>query len=277
MVIWLQLANIRLGIYGAAGKLCRSPFRKPFSMDFYIAKYQGKMMQSLIPLFQTMRDGIHRLQEEEKKKMQTQASEAATESTDTPSAAKKRKTLADTKSKARRVCIRLASMANRCYWLSTTEIAVHIITGGDCLHTHKNQRLFTRQLQWSLQQCKRSLSDEGEPEESTDGHQSVEIVGVKVRSSRGASQRAAEHVNGDPLPFEQHVEEEVVETTMFTTNTNTADDYAHRGTPLQTMPFYVYRMRVLRKSKQMSQQPEEEQTASSLTHTTHWQAATCKW
>ena len=36
---------------------------------------------------------------------------------------------------------------------------------------------------------------------------------------------------------------------MCTTSTNTADDYAHRGAHLQTMPFYVYRMYVRRASK----------------------------
>ena len=33
---------------------------------------------------------------------------------------------------------------------------------------------------------------------------------------------------------------------MCTTNTNTADDLAHRGPRLQTMPFYIYRMYVRR-------------------------------
>ena len=54
----------------------------------------------------------------------------------------------------------------------------------------------------------------------------------------------------DSVQNEQPIDEEVVETTMFTTSTNTADDYAHRGAALQTMPFYVYRMRVLRHSRQ---------------------------
>ena len=40
-------------------------FRKAYNMDFYITKYQGKMMQSLTPLFQTMTQGIHRLAEDE--------------------------------------------------------------------------------------------------------------------------------------------------------------------------------------------------------------------
>jgi hypothetical protein len=42
-----------------------SAFRKAYAMDFYITKYQGKMMESLTPLFQTMTSGIHRLEAQE--------------------------------------------------------------------------------------------------------------------------------------------------------------------------------------------------------------------
>eukprot|EP00959_Pyramimonas_sp_CCMP1952_P056737 1185064-Pyramimonas_sp.AAC.1 len=52
-------------------------------------------------------------------------------------------------------------MANRCFWLSTTEVALRILTGGDCLQSHHNARLFTRQLQRACQQCKRLLNREG--------------------------------------------------------------------------------------------------------------------
>eukprot|EP00974_Lingulodinium_polyedra_P091315 8853660-Lingulodinium_polyedra.AAC.1 len=33
-------------------------FQKAFSMDFYITKYQGKMMESMTPLFQSMLSGM---------------------------------------------------------------------------------------------------------------------------------------------------------------------------------------------------------------------------
>ena len=46
-------------------------------------------------------------------------------------------------------------MANRCYWLSTTELAINILTGGDTIKTHAFHRLFTRQLQWIAQEAKR--------------------------------------------------------------------------------------------------------------------------
>ena len=51
-------------------------------------------------------------------------------------------------------------MANHCYWLSATEVAAYIFTDGDCLRSHRNQRLFTRQLQWAMQECKRHLNGE---------------------------------------------------------------------------------------------------------------------
>ena len=40
-------------------------FRKAMAMDFYITKYQGKMMEALTPLFQTMLGDIQRLQQQE--------------------------------------------------------------------------------------------------------------------------------------------------------------------------------------------------------------------
>ena len=49
-------------------------------------------------------------------------------------------------------------MANRCYWLSSAEIAVFVLTGGDSISTHRKTRIFTRQLQWIIQECKRILN-----------------------------------------------------------------------------------------------------------------------
>ena len=40
-------------------------FRKAMAMDYYITKYQGKMMQALSPLFKTLLNGIRRLRAEE--------------------------------------------------------------------------------------------------------------------------------------------------------------------------------------------------------------------
>jgi hypothetical protein len=35
------------------------------AMDYYITKYQGKMMQSITPLFQAMTQGIRKLEQQE--------------------------------------------------------------------------------------------------------------------------------------------------------------------------------------------------------------------
>ena len=51
---------------------------------------------------------------------------------------------------------------------------------------------------------------------------------------------------------EQVDEAEVDNMETCTKSTSTADDYAHRGPELESMPFYVYKMyvrRVLKKSK----------------------------
>ena len=276
-------------------------FRKAYSMDFYITKYQGKMMESLTPLFLTMATGIHRLEQQEKeeaeKKQQEKEDaeksapaleEGILQEPTTESETKKRKPkmLAEDKTKdeavqdegpsirqaqkkcktkdeayarARRVCIRLASMANRCYWLSTTEVTTHILTGGDALQSHHNMRLFTRTLQWAMQQCKRVLNKEATiedmamqqcnrvlnkeaPIEDMDqGQQSLDTATVQVRTldddQDGASQPAGSDDEDDA---------QIIEMNACTTSTNTSDDFAHRGPRLQTMPYYVYRMYVRR-------------------------------
>ena len=115
-------------------------------MDFYITKYQGKMMESLTPLFQNMNTGIQRLEQQEKQEAE-QSQTWREQDNAADDEAKRRKTEADAAARARRVTVRLASMANRCYWLSTTELTTHILTSGDALQTHHNARLFTRLLQ----------------------------------------------------------------------------------------------------------------------------------
>ena len=100
-------------------------------MDYYITKYQGKMMQSMTPLFAAMTQGIRKLEEQEEQAEQLADKDPAEEP-----ARKKRKTKEDLQRLARQKCIRLASMANRCYWLSSAEIAVFVLTGGDSISTH---------------------------------------------------------------------------------------------------------------------------------------------
>ena len=45
---------------------------------------------------------------------------------------------------------------------------------------------------------------------------------------------------------EPELDAEVVDSTLETTSTNFADDFAHRGQRLQSMPLYVYSMHVQR-------------------------------
>ena len=226
-------------------------FRKAYAMDFYITKYQGKMMESLTPLFQTMTTGIQRLEQQEKE--EAEKSRLALEDSIPQGEAKKRKTQTEEAARARRVCVRLASMANRCYWLSTTEVTTHILTGGDALQSHHNQRMFTRQLQWAMQQCKRILNKEAPIEDVAQSQQSIQTARVQLRmpddDQGGAPQPAEDDVEdqgGAPQPAEENVESdvEVIEMDTCTTSTNASDDYTHRGFRLQTMPFYVYRMYV---------------------------------
>ena len=212
-------------------------FRKAYQMDFYITKYQGKMMESLTLLFETMTSGIHRLELQEKE--EADAAQQALAASDAQQAnRKKRRTQDELKARARRLTVRLASTANRCYWLSTTEVVTHILTGGDALQTHHNTRVFTRQNQWSMQQCKRQLNGEAPLDDISPNELAVQTVEVKLCTE----QHSADGVPQPIDPAEDVVE--VEEMNVFTTSTNVSDDYAHRGSQLQSMPYYVYRMYV---------------------------------
>jgi hypothetical protein len=128
-------------------------------------------------------------------------------------------------------------MANRCYWLSTTEITTHILTGGDALQSHHNMRLFTRQLQWAMQQCKRVVNKEAPLEDIAQGQQSIQTARLWLRTP-------ADDQGGAAQPADDDVE--VIGMDTCTTSTNTSDDFTHRGPQLQTMPLYVYIMYVRR-------------------------------
>ena len=225
------------------------------AMDYYITKYQGKMMQSMTPLFAAMTQGIRKLEEQEKQAEQLADKDPAEEP-----ARKKRKTKEDLQRLARQKCIRLASMANRCYWLSSAEIAVFVLTGGDSIKTHRHARIFTRQLQWIIQECKRVLN--GEASESTDPRLadpavlsttalSVHLIEGTPSPTTGAPQPGA------PAEAEEDNEEhdandvtaEIVSSDLLTTTTNFSDDFAHRGPLLRDMVYYTYGMHVKRELK----------------------------
>ncbi len=124
-------------------------FRKAATMDFYITKYQGKPMESLTPLFLSLTDGVIRLErQEEVEQAEAESTRMAlANETGSEPAPKQRKTKEDVVRRARRLTIRLASMANRCFWVSAAELTVHILTDGDCLQSHNHSTIFTRQLQ----------------------------------------------------------------------------------------------------------------------------------
>ena len=146
-------------------------FEKAAAMDFYTTKYKGKPMESLTPLFKCMTQGIHRLEcqeAEEEKAAEDKKRSALTdgESVGLALARKKRETMENIAYRCRRLTIRLASMANRCFWLSAAEFLIHVFADCDCLQSHKHFTVFTKQLQWGMQQCKKNLNKET-PEESS--------------------------------------------------------------------------------------------------------------
>ena len=86
---------------------CAASFRKAAAMDFYITKYQGKPMESLIPLFQAMTDGVHRLEkQEEQEGAEAESNRSAiVEETGFEAARKKQKTMEHIARRARRLTI----------------------------------------------------------------------------------------------------------------------------------------------------------------------------
>jgi hypothetical protein len=253
------------GTLSIAERVCikgfAASFQKAAAMDFYITKYQSKPMEILTPLLMPMTGEIHRLEkQEEQEEAEAQAGRQAAANQDgdasQPAKKKPRKTLKELQRRARRVTIRIASMANRCFWLSSAEVAVHILTDGDCLQSHKNMRIFTRQLQWAMQQCKRLLNHEAAEGATDTTHQTVQAVSFHVTQDVQDEQQQHEedHASESDVDFDK--------LEACTTSTNTADDYAHRGRTLRTMPYYVYRMYVHR----ILRPPRAKATAPNIFH-----------
>ena len=134
----------------------------------------------------------------------------------------------------------MASMANRCYWLSTAEIAVYLLTGGDTIKSHQFQRVFTRELQWIVHEAKRILKGLPPTGEQDPAGTSTAITATNVRLEMPADTKEMDEQNDE----EPELDAEVVDSTLETTSTNFADDFAHRGQRLQSMPLYVYSMHV---------------------------------
>ena len=165
-------------------------FRKAMAMDYYITKYQSKVMEALAPLFKSLLPGIQRLaaEQEEEDAAEGRERQRAEGAGDEEGPSRKRgRTIEELRTRARKHVLRLASAANRCYWLSTCEVAIQILTGGDCVQSHKNVRLFTRQLAWAMQECKRNLNEKGSEARAPQEMQSSALAGIRFRPPRGAA------------------------------------------------------------------------------------------
>ena len=140
---------------------------------------------------------------------------AAADETVMGPAPKQQKTIEDIARRARLRTIRLASMANRCFWVSAAELTVHILTDGDCLQSHNNIIIFTRQLQWAMQQSKELLNNETRGQEPQQALGNVQTVAVHVL---GTDQDGDDAQDGDV---------EISKVAACTHSTNASDDVAH--------------------------------------------------
>ena len=131
-------------------------YRASHCCDFYITKYVAKPMQHVQPVLSQMANGMRRLEAEFLEEDRKIAEDICEEPT-----GKKPRTNAVIVQRARRTCMRLAASANRCFWLSPCEIMVTLLTGGNMFATHKTNKLFTKQVQFQLQECKRQMKGEG--------------------------------------------------------------------------------------------------------------------
>ena len=118
--------------------------------------------------------------EEPKTRKRSRAEEACDEE---PKTWKRGRTTEELQARARKHVLRLASAANRCYWLSTCEVVIQILTGGDCVQSHKNVRLFMRQLAWAMQECKRYLNEQGGEAKAPEEMQSSSLAGIRFVAS----------------------------------------------------------------------------------------------
>ena len=127
---------------------------------------------------------------------------------------------------------------------------MHILTDGDCFQSHNNMTIFTRQLQWAVQQCKKHLNNEIVEAHAEQLFRSVQTVGVHVQGERRSSACGkGDNDEGDNDRADNDTDVDILKVAACTHSTNASDDYAHRGRKLWSMPFYVYRMYVHRIAK----------------------------
>ena len=94
---------------------------------------------------------------------------------------------------------------------------MHLLTDGDALQSHRNLRIFTRQLQWCMQQCKRILNHEAAEEAAETTHGNIQAVSFQPAVESGEQRDS----DSDTSVVLDRVE-------AVTTSTNASDDYAHR-------------------------------------------------
>ena len=122
-VLWRSLSPARRNVVNSVS----SAFRKMHAMDFYITKYQGKMMQSMTPLFAAMTQGIRKLEEQEK-----QAEELVDKDPVEKPARKKRKTKEDLQ--------RLRSPSEmHSLKLHGEQMLLAFVRGNRCFRTHRRR------------------------------------------------------------------------------------------------------------------------------------------
>ena len=212
-------------------------------------------MELLTPLFKCMTAGVTRLEDQEAQE-QAKADSArlavALETGEEPPA-KQPKTKDDILARARRLTIRLASMANRCFWVSAAELTVHILTDGDCLQTHNHCAIFTKQIQWALQECKKQLNKEPSEKEPELTHLKLQTVAIHVKDEVAHND---EDEDAEESDNDEKVDDDFIsKVEVCTHSTNATDDYTHRGTQLWNMSLYVYRMYVRRIPRPKERRP----------------------
>ena len=105
------------------------------------------------------------------------------------------------------------------------------------MQSHNNITIFTRQLQWAMQQSKKHLNNETLEEEPQQALRNVQTVAVHVPD------------NDEECDGSQYGGVNISKVEACTHSTNASDEYAHRGAKLRTMPFCGCRMYVRRISR----------------------------
>ena len=114
-------------------------FQAAHNCDYYITKYQGKLLAQMQNLLANIAFGLRRLEEEEE------------------ALGGVRGVVQPVQERARRATLKIAAAANRCSWVSSCEMASFIRTGGDARRTHRPVHIFLSRPMYLLKECQRLL------------------------------------------------------------------------------------------------------------------------